>query len=158
MIEFNINLTKEFFMKAINLPYTCFLLSAISMIPLIFIQPVAQAASDFESQCFEEVQGKIPWNEDKNMNWDAENVKQLCKGTSKPAEPGQCFNNILTGHVNWGKSTEWDWKNAIALCAGTNNAQESVSCFKSHISAGTDWPNAVLLCRKSHKANNVGEM
>jgi hypothetical protein len=83
------------------------------------------------------------------MNWDPENIKQLCKGTTNPTEPRKCFSNVRTGHVNWGKGVVWEWKNIINLCAGTNNAEKTVECFNNGIAAGTDWRDVVLMCQRS---------
>lgn len=125
-----------------------------------FLSPAATAAdTDHESQCFKNVQGKIPWNDDKNMNWEPENVKQLCKGTSKPTEPGECFLAVNSGHVKWGKTSkggEWEWKNVINLCSGTDNAKETVECFNQGISTDADWRDVILTCQRKH--NNVVDM
>lgn len=106
-------------------------------------------AADYEAQCFNDVQGKIPWNDDKDMNWEAENVKQLCEGTSKPAEPGKCFLMVKSGQVNWGKGANWEWKNIINLCSGTSDAEKTVECFNKGVSAGADWRDAILMCQRS---------
>jgi hypothetical protein len=107
-------------------------------------------ANDHETQCFNDIQGKLAWNDDNNnMNWDAENIKQLCKGTTNPTEPRKCFSTIKTGHVNWGKGVEWEWKNIINLCSGTNDADKTVECFNQGISSGKDWRDVVLMCQRS---------
>jgi hypothetical protein len=105
------------------------------------------ASSDTEKACFSETQGKVPWTSDKDMNWDPKNVEQLCKGTEKPTQPGQCFNTIMNGHVNWGKSTEWEWQNAINLCSGSNDAEKTVQCFKNSVTAGKDWREGIMACK-----------
>ena len=74
---------------------------SIAVFASILISPVA-SASDHETQCFNDVQGKVPWTDGK-VNWDDENVKQLCKGTTKPSEPGKCFQAVNSGQVEWGK-------------------------------------------------------
>ena len=122
----------------------------IASIPILVMSPIANA-SDHETQCFNNIQGKIPWNDEKNLNWDAENVKQLCKGTSNPTQPAECFNRVLEGHVEWGKGTNWEWKNIINLCSGTNDAKKSVDCFKQAIGTGTDWRDAIFMCQRALK-------
>lgn len=109
-------------------------------------------ASDHETQCFNDIQAKTPWNDEGNMNWDAENIKQLCEGTAKPAEPGKCFTMVRTGRVKWGNansSTQWDWKNIINLCSGTSDAEKTVDCFNSGVSSGSDWRDAILTCQRA---------
>jgi hypothetical protein len=104
----------------------------------------------FSIAAFSDVQGKIPWNAEKNMNWDPKNVEQLCKGTEKASQPGQCFNNIMNGHVNWGQGTDWEWQNAINLCSGSNDAEKTVQCFKNAVGLGKDWQEAILTCQRSN--------
>ena len=115
------------------------------------LNPLTAQASDHESECFNAVQGKIPWNDEKNMNWEPKNVKQLCAGTTKPTEPGACFLSVLDGRVNWGKGINWDWQNIINLCAGTNNAQNTVECFQKAVGKGLDWRDAILFCQRAEK-------
>jgi len=112
--------------------------------------PIASTAlaNEHETQCFNDVQGKIPWEEN-NLNWDPENVKQLCEGTTAPSEPGKCFLSVKSGQVNWGKGSNWEWKNIINLCAGSNDAAKTVECFNKGITAGSDWRDAILICQRS---------
>ena len=124
----------------------------------LLLNSVAQAA-DHDNQCVSEVQGKIPWNDQNNMNWDVENVKQLCQGTTKSTEPGKCFLMVRSGQVKWGSSSNWEWKNIINLCAGTSDAEKTVDCFNKGISSGADWRDAILTCQRSltgnTKSNNL---
>jgi hypothetical protein len=126
----------------------------ITCLSALLITPVAMAGdTEHETQCFNEIQGKIPWNEDKNMNWKPENVKQLCKGTSKPTQPGECFLAVNSGEVKWGKGSkagEWEWKNVINLCSGTDDAKKTVDCFNGATSKGQDWRDAILFCQRGH--------
>ncbi|MFA5984149.1 MAG: hypothetical protein WC782_09045 [Methylococcaceae bacterium] len=110
--------------------------------------PVIATASDHETQCFDNIQGKMPWNNDKNLNWDPHNIKHLCKGTTAPAEPGACFLSVLDGQVNWGKGINWDWQNIINLCSGTNDAKKTVTCFQNAIGKKVDWRDAILFCQR----------
>ncbi len=126
---------------------------SITALTSLVIVPTA-SATDHEAQCFEDVQGKIPWNDEKNLNWDAENVKQLCKGTTNPSEPGKCFLTVRSGKVDWGKGNEWEWKNIINLCAGTNDAQKSVDCFNKGISSGVDWRDVILMCQRTDNSQS----
>ena len=121
---------------------------SIAILATLFITPAA-SASDNEAQCFNDVQGKIPWSEDK-LNWEPENVKQLCKGTTKPSEPGKCFLSVKSDKVEWAKGNkDWEWKNVINLCSGTSNAKATVDCFTKGVSAGSDWRNVILTCQRT---------
>jgi len=130
-----------------------------AVVPFIFFMGItAVQASDQENECFNDIQGKIAWNDNKDLNWDAENVKQLCQGTSKPSEPGKCFQKLKSGQVSWGKSSTWEWKNIVKLCSGTNDAEKTVACFTKGMSVdGTDWRDAILTCQRttgSHSKDN----
>jgi len=125
------------------------LLVSITTLGSFLATPIAMA-NDHETQCFDSVQGKVPWADNK-LNWEAKNVKQLCKGTTKPTEPGKCFSAVRTGRVNWGKSTDWDWVNIINLCSGSNDADKTVDCFKNGVKTGLDWRDAILSCQRAAK-------
>ncbi|MGY6215077.1 hypothetical protein ACW73L_07945 [Methylolobus aquaticus] len=113
----------------------------------------AALAGDHETQCFNEIQGKIAWDGDKRMNWDPDNVKQLCRGTNMPAEPGKCFLAVSSGHakgqVSWGPGTQWEWRNIINLCAGTNDGMKTVGCFNNGVKTGADWRDVILTCQRN---------
>ena len=129
------------------------LVVSIAVFATLFISPVA-SATDHETQCFNDVQGKIPWADEK-LNWDEESVKQLCKGTTKPSEPGKCFQSVNSGQVEGGKGNKtWEWKNIINLCAGTNDAKERVDCFTKGVSAGGDWRDVILLCQRTDNSQS----
>ena len=54
-----------------------------------------------EDRCYEFVQGNIPWNYQGTSRWKPDNVKRLCRGTSRPKEPGPVLiercTAVLTG-------------------------------------------------------------
>ncbi len=131
-----------------NPKLTSKLLAPCLMILATFSVTAPAHATDAEDQCFSQVQGKLPW-EDNRLNWDAKNVKQLCKGTHNPAQPGQCFSKVRTERVNWGKGRDWEWKNIINLCSGTNDAEKTVGCFSEAVTSGLDWRDAILACQRS---------
>jgi hypothetical protein len=132
------------------IPYA-FVVATIGLVGLLPSSPVP--AADHESQCFNEVQGKIPWDGKERLNWDPENVKQLCKGTTNPGEPGKCFLSLSSSHVkgqvSWGQSTNWEWRNIINLCAGTNDGAKTVECFDNGIKTGADWRDVILTCQRN---------
>jgi hypothetical protein len=126
--------------------------TALLLLTSLLATPLAMA-NDHETQCFNDIQGKLAWNdEDNNMNWDPENVKQLCKGTTKPTEPRKCFSTVKTGRVEWGKGTDWEWKNIINLCSGTNDAEKTIECFNKGIAAKSDWRDVILLCQRAQNS------
>lgn len=117
------------------------------------------AASELESACIKNVQNKIAWDVNSPyetaQKWEQPNLEKLCKGTTKPEEPGKCFHELMTGHVNWGTTDKWEWKNAISLCAGTDNSDQRILCFKDRVKAGEKWDAAIFQCQSSnHNLNN----
>jgi hypothetical protein len=102
-----------------------------------------------EAACYELVQDKIAWNYSGDKRWSRPTVERLCAGTSRPREPGKCFNYAMHGELSWGGSTRWEWANAVALCEGTENAEETIGCFSAKIRGGTDWQRAIQACQSS---------
>lgn len=33
------------------------------------------------------------------------NINDLCQGSTKPTQPGECFNKVMNGHVKWEMAT-----------------------------------------------------
>lgn len=122
------------------------------VVSVIFTVPVI--ASEHESACLTHIQDKIAWNYDGTTRWDPENIKMLCKGTTNPEQPGECFHSAMTGHVKWGISDQWEWKNAVSLCSGTNNSEKRIACFKGRIKAGEQWNEAIFQCQSHEKSDN----
>lgn len=124
-------------------------LGALAAAAAMMMMPVFTAApahANPEKECFEFVQGNIPWNYDGATRWASRNIRNLCDGTNRAAEPGRCFDRVMHGSVNWGNSTKWQWKNALNLCKGTNNASATISCFEGEIGAGANWRQAINRC------------
>jgi hypothetical protein len=109
----------------------------------------APAAATPETDCFAFVQGNIPWNYEGAVSWNPGNVTNLCRGTTRAAEPGRCFDRVMQGGINWGGGTQWQWENALKLCKGTNNANNTISCFQGKIAAGVTWQQAIPQCNGS---------
>lgn len=99
-----------------------------------------------EKACHDLVQGKIAWNYEGDTRWEERNVKRLCRGTSKGAEPPDCFRIVMHGGVDWGGGTRWEWENAVDLCEGTHDAARTVECFGRSIRAGSHWRSAIRAC------------
>jgi hypothetical protein len=108
--------------------------------------PPAPGPTAAETACFNFVQGNIPWNYEGATSWSPTNVQNLCRGTTVAAEPGRCFDRVMTGGISWGGGTTWQWENALNLCDGTSNATATVSCFQGKIGAGVSWPDAIAQC------------
>lgn len=111
-------------------------------------------ASEHETACSQHIQDKIAWDDEGRTKWETANIEQLCKGTTVPKEPGECFHKVMTGHVKWGSSDKWEWKNAINLCAGTSNSEETITCFKNRVTAGETWDAAVFQCQSNKNHGN----
>ncbi|MDP3904445.1 MAG: hypothetical protein Q8Q40_10775 [Methylococcaceae bacterium] len=129
------------------------LVKNLSLLGLFLVVPLSQnvLADEHEVACSKHVQDKISWNYDGQNHWDSANIETLCKGTSAPKEPGECFHKVMTGNVKWGSDDKWEWKNAVSLCAGTSNADERISCFKQRMTDGVEWNAAILQCQSSGK-------
>ncbi|MGV7220285.1 MAG: hypothetical protein ACQ9MH_02020 [Nitrospinales bacterium] len=63
-----------------------------------------------EQQCYEMVQGKIPWSRGGSTKWADGNVRNLCSGISHPSRRISCFQNGIAAHN--------DWNRAINECKG----------------------------------------
>jgi hypothetical protein len=98
--------------------------------------------------CASLVQGRIAWDYQGSRGWDPQNLQNLCRGTSNPSQPPQCFERVMHGGINWGGGTQWQWQNALELCAGTNNAPASIQCFQDRITQGAQWPDAIRACKQ----------
>lgn len=110
------------------------------------------SAGDHEQSCFDEIQGKIPWDNGSNTKWERDNVKQLCRGTTQPAEPGKCFATVSSTHVanqvGSGVGKHMDWQSVVSLCSGTNDAAKTATCFNNGLKTGTDWRDVILACQR----------
>jgi hypothetical protein len=100
-----------------------------------------------ERRCSDLVQGRIAWNYEGNRSWAANNVQNLCRGASNPAQPPSCFARAMHGGINWGGGTRWQWENALALCTGSKDADNTISCFQGKITSGVGWSEAIRACK-----------
>jgi len=132
------------------------LIKALALTGMVFGLSLSQTvlADEHEAACAEHIQSKIAWDYDGRKQWDAANIERLCKGTKAPKEPGECFNKVLHGGINWGSDNKWEWQNAINLCAGSNNSDEKISCFQKRVAAGETWPTATLQCQSGGSFDN----
>ncbi len=131
-------------------------LKILSMSALVVGLSVCQVslANEHVSECKNHIQNKIAWNDDGKTQWEEKNLAALCKDTTNPKEPGECFNKIMHGKVNWGGGDKWEWKNALSLCSGSNDSDATVACFKKRIEAKENWNTAILECQLGTKHSN----
>ena len=118
--------------------------------PIVTARP-AGTTSGAEQQCYDLIQGKIPWNSAGNKNWSPGNVRALCAGTTRATEPGVCFNYVMFRGSDWGqKSThKIQWGDASTLCQGTSNSASTTACFKAKINANQSVSQAAKACAKN---------
>jgi hypothetical protein len=129
-------------------------IKTLSALALILSANFSQnvTATEIEKICKEHIQNKIAWDPSDGAGaykWEDANLENLCKGTKTAEEPGECFHNVMTGHVKWGLSDKWDWKNAITLCSGTNDANKTTACFEGRIKADVKWEEAIFQCKSN---------
>lgn len=70
---------------------------------------------NYEQECYNQVQGKVPWNRQGNTNWAPANVRRLCQGTTNPPALIACFSAWVNANT--------DWNNAINICRSNYNAR-----------------------------------
>ena len=147
-------------MYAINLKTVLKSVSILGFLTAFQISP-AMANTHEESECAQHIQGKITWDNEGHNKWEQNNISKLCKGTTTPKEPGECFNKVMNGHIKWGEGDKWEWENAIRLCSGTNDSEQSIECFQKQIHASTPWNEAILQCQikgSKFKTSNYVDM
>lgn len=102
------------------------------------------AAGSGNETCRRALQGRIAWDYKGSRNWADGNLAKLC-GDVRSAEPARCFQRVMHGGVNWGKSTRWEWKNALDLCKRSQNADQTVACFQRKMPR-EGWQAAIRAC------------
>ena len=137
--------------KTVNLVFT----GAESPEPDVFFSLHEESASSngsgqtsAERECYNRVQNKIAWNTQGNKRWTDASIKSLCKGTSVPAAPPQCFSTAMYRGVTWGQRPQhkMNWSLASQLCGGTNNAQTPINCLKTKVGQNWNLAKAVNAC------------
>jgi len=102
-----------------------------------------------EEQCANYVQGRIAWNDAGDTQWDRSWLIRLCRGTTRPAQPGLCFSGIREIPLERGAAIQADWKDAVALCSGAQDAQERISCYRGAVADGLHFRDAIEQCARS---------
>lgn len=64
------------------------------------------------------VQGNSPWDQSGSSTWNPDNIQSLCRNTSKPAEPGWCFDRLMSGGVNWAAAPSGNGKTRWTFAEG----------------------------------------
>jgi uncharacterized glyoxalase superfamily protein PhnB len=105
-------------------------------------EPVAES-----SPCVQALQGKVASRPRAPATWTVANLSRLCRGAESSVEPAKCFEEIMSGKVEWGAGTAWATANAVALCSGTRSARRTLDCFKGEISSSRTWQAAIQQCR-----------
>lgn len=146
-----------------NITRTRVILKLFAAVALFIAANFSQTAtaSEHESACKLHIQDKIAWNPGSNYTsaakWEEKNLDYLCRGTTTPKAPGECFHQVMTGHVSYGDSDKWDYKNAMELCKGTDNAEETVSCFKGKMADKVKWQDAIAQCQAKKPLENIAK-
>ena len=73
-------------------------------------QAQAQSPTPLEQQCMSAVQGKVAWNQADTTAWGADNLRNLCQGTTNPSATIACFQTQIQTHNSW--------ERGIAACKG----------------------------------------
>lgn len=81
---------------------------AMTVLAIFMIQTTATAQTALEQQCMTAVQGKVAWNQAGSTAWGADNLRNLCQGTTNPSATISCFQNEIRTHN--------DWSRGIAAC------------------------------------------
>ncbi len=102
--------------------------------------------SEEENACASYIQGTIAWDDEGSTRWDASWLRRMCEGTTRPAQPGLCFDGVFNVPLEAGREIQEDWKDAVALCAGTSNAQERISCYQRKVADGLHFRDAIEAC------------
>lgn len=78
-------------------------LIAMTVLAIFMIQTIATAQTALEQQCMTAVQGKVAWNQAGSTAWGADNLRNLCQGTTNPSATISCFQNEIRTHNDWGR-------------------------------------------------------
>ncbi len=113
-----------------------------------------------EQNCFARVQDKIAWNYQGNKHWSNNSINNLCRGTTKAAQPPNCFSRAMFKGHQWGKkqSHNMTWTLASQLCTGTNNSDQKIACLKQNISQNKTLAASVNNCGSNVTSGAAGQV
>ena len=66
----------------------------------------AQPVTSLEQNCYDSVQGRVPWNRGGTREWVPQNVRNLCQGTINPADTISCFSAGIQRHGDWARAID----------------------------------------------------
>jgi hypothetical protein len=118
--------------------------------------PEAQAQTAPQSRCATSVVALVPfYDPERRTAWTPSQLGDLCRGSEASDAPGACYQELMSGRVNWGAGTRWVPQNALQLCAGANDSRARIGCFQSALAGGTGWAAAIQRCAAGAQAVGV---
>lgn len=90
---------------------------------------------------------RVPFfDRERRTAWTSATLSRLCAGVEHSDAPAVCFEELMSGRVDWGQGTRWVPDNALRLCAGTVDSRARIDCFKAALANGRDWSAAIRQC------------
>jgi hypothetical protein len=107
----------------------------------------AQADSKPAGRCAVSTVERVPhYDPDRRTPWTAATLSRLCAGAENSDAPAACFQELMSGRVDWGQGTRWVPANALELCAGTTDSGARIDCFRTRLAGGLAWSAAIREC------------
>ncbi|MEO0398548.1 MAG: hypothetical protein AAF224_03895 [Pseudomonadota bacterium] len=129
--------------KSVNISFAA--TAAVGALTALMLA-IAPAAAQ-QTTCRAAVQGNIAWDGRNDRSWTNEQLNKLCSGAETSTQPGQCFQTVMSGKVNYGSGTTWNPNNALDLCQGSTNASATISCFRNQLAQQGNWRPAIDACK-----------
>jgi hypothetical protein len=108
---------------------------------------LAQVGPEPASRCAAAIVERVPFfDRDRRTAWTAATLSRLCAGVENSDAPAACFEELMSGRVDWGQGTRWVPDNALRLCAGASDPRARIGCFKAALAGGRDWSAAIRQC------------
>ena len=76
---------------------------AVFAFAIFLMTTTANAQTALEQQCYNDVQGKVAWNQAGNTSWGEGNLRNLCRGTTNPSATIACFQAQIKQHGEWSR-------------------------------------------------------
>lgn len=76
---------------------------SVFVFAFFLMNTTANAQTALEQQCFNDVQGKVAWDQAGNKTWGEINLRNLCRGTTNPSATISCFQAQISQHNDWNK-------------------------------------------------------
>jgi hypothetical protein len=68
--------------------------------------PAKPPQRNYQQECYNRIQGRIPWNRQGNTRWAPENVRRLCQGTRNPNALIACFSAWINANTTYTRATQ----------------------------------------------------